>query len=346
MAAEHRGLPISRRRFVQGAGAAGLGLLAGCDRLPGQAQTQPPKVPTLGYLAPGFGESPDSSQAVTVEERDAFRQGLAALGYAEGHNLIIEYRYAGVNEAQLREAAADLVRSHVDVIVTTGNATTLAAGAATSTIPIVFRNAGDPVGAGLVASLARPGGNVTGLANLNVALGGKRLELLAQVVPGLRRVALFRDPRASASAVQEMQAAAQALGLHLLIFEIREVAEIDWAFDAAGAERADGLLLSGANLTRSRQQILSLAASHRLPAIYLDSQAVRDGGLMSYGTDLLDLHRRSATYVDRILKGARPAELPVEQPTTFEFAINLKTAQALGLTIPQHVLLQATEVIQ
>jgi putative tryptophan/tyrosine transport system substrate-binding protein len=337
---------LSRRQVVQGMGAVGLGLLAGCGRLPGQAQPLAPKVPTLGYLAPGFGESTDSPQATTVEELDAFRQGLVGLGYAEGLNLVIAYRFGGADEAELREAAAELVGLQVDLIVTAGNAATLAARTATSTIPIVFRNAGDPVGAGLVASLARPGGNVTGLANLNVALGGKRLELLAQAVPGLRRVAFLWDPRANVSAVQEMQVAAQALGLHLQIFEIRELAELEAAFDVAGAEHADGLLMAGANLTRSRRRIVSLAASRRLPAIYPDGQAVREGGLMSYGADLLDLHRRSATYVDRILKGARPADLPVEQPMRFDFVINLKTAHALGLTIPHHVLLQATEVIQ
>jgi len=202
------------------------------------------------------------------------------------------------------------------------------------------------VGAGLVASLAQPGGNVTGLANINVALGGKRLELLAQVVPGLQRVALFWDPRASASAVPELQAAAQTLALQLLLFEIWEGAELEGAFDAASAEHAEGLLLSGANLTRSRQPIVSLAARHRLPTLYPDGQAVREGGLMSYGTRLLELHRHAATYVDKILKGAKPADLPVQQPMVFDFVINLKTAQALGLTIPPHVLLQATEVIQ
>jgi len=336
----------SRRQFVHGVGVAALGLVAGCGRWPGQAPAVAPKVPTIGYLAPGFGESADSPQGTTVEERDAFRHGLSALGYVEGHNLVIEYRYAGDSEAGLREAAAELVRLPVDVIVATGNAATFAAGAATSTIPIVFRNAGDPVGAGLVASLAQPGGNVTGLANINVALGGKRLELLAQVVPGLQRVALFWDPRASASAVPELQAAAQTLALQLLLFEIWEGAELEGAFDAASAEHAEGLLLSGANLTRSRQPIVSLAARHRLPTLYPDGQAVREGGLMSYGTRLLELHRHAATYVDKILKGAKPADLPVQQPMVFDFVINLKTAQALGLTIPPHVLLQATEVIQ
>jgi putative ABC transport system substrate-binding protein len=165
-------------------------------------------------------------------------------------------------------------------------------------------------------------------------------------VPGLRRVALFWDPSSSASAVQEMQAATQTLGLHLLIFEIREGAEIERAFDAAGAEHADGLLMLGANLTRSRQRIVSLASSHGLPTIYSDGQAVREGGLMSYGAHLLDLPRRSASYVDKILKGAKPADLPVEQPMTFDFVVNLKTAQALGITFPNEIMLQVTEVVQ
>jgi putative ABC transport system substrate-binding protein len=339
----HAGLQISRRRFVQGAGVVGLGVLVGCGRWPGQAPT---RMPTLGYLAPRFGESSDSSQATTEEELDAFRQGLTALGYAEGQNLVVEYRHIGSSEAELREAAAELVRLHVDVIITTGNAATLAARAVTSTIPIVFRNAGDPVGAGLVGSLSRPGGNITGLANLNPVLSGKRLELLAQVVPDLQRVAFFWDPRASASAVQTIEAAAQTLGLQVQVLEIREVAEIEAAFDAARAAHADSFMMAGANFTRSRALIVHLAGSRRLPAIYQDSQSVREGGLMSYGAHLLDLHRRSATYVDRILQGAKPADLPVEQPTRFEFAINLKTAQMLGLTIPPHVLLQATAVLQ
>jgi putative ABC transport system substrate-binding protein len=338
--------PITRRQALRGAGVASLGLLARCGRLPGQGPEAAPKVSIIGYLAPGFGESGDSPQATTVEEREAFRQGLTALGYVEGQNLVIEYRYVGDSEAELREAAAELVRLPVDVIVTTGNAATLAARAATSTLPIVFRNAGDPVGAGLVASLARPGGNATGLANINTALGGKRVELLAQVVPGLQRVALFWDPRASASGVQELQAAAQTLGLQLLLFEIREVTELEGAFAATSAQHAEGLLMSGANLTRSRPQIVSLAASHRLPTLYPDGQAVREGGLMSYGAHLLELHRRAATYVDRILKGAKPADLPVEQPMTFDFVVNMKTAQALGITFPNEIMLQVTEVIQ
>jgi putative tryptophan/tyrosine transport system substrate-binding protein len=202
------------------------------------------------------------------------------------------------------------------------------------------------VGAGLVASLARPGGNVTGLANMNTALGGKRLELVTQVVPGLQRVALFWDPRANVSSVQELQAAAQTLGLQLLLFEIREITELEGTFDAASAQHVDGLLIAGANLTRSRQHIVSLAARHRLPTLYPDGQAVREGGLMSYGAHLLELHRRAATYVDRILKGTKPADLPVEQPMTFEFVVNLKTAQALGITFPNEIMLQVTEVVQ
>jgi putative tryptophan/tyrosine transport system substrate-binding protein len=337
---------LSRRQVVQGMGAVGLGLLAGCGPLPFQGQSPSPKVPTIGYLGPLPAESADSLERAPVENLEAFRQGLAALGYMEGQNVVIEHRSTDQGEAELREAAAELVRLRVDVIVTTGVPSTLAAKAATSAIPIVFVSAGDPVGAGLVASLARPGGNVTGLASLNPELTGKRLELLAQVVPGLRRVAFLWDPLTPASNVQELQAATQALGVRLQLLEIRDVADYEAAFAAAGAEQADALMMAGAINTRHRARIVSLAASGRLPAMYTSSLAVHEGGLMAYGPNLLDLHRRAATYVDKSLKGAQPADLPVEQPMRFNFVINAKTAQALGLTIPHHVLLQATEVIQ
>jgi putative ABC transport system substrate-binding protein len=340
----------NRRQFVQGVGATGLGLMAGCARLPGQAQPYPPKLPTIGSLNQPFGESADSLEPAPVENvgaLGAFRQGLTALGYVEGQNVLIEQRNTDQGEAGLREAAAELVRLPVDVIVTTGTPSTLAAKAATSIIPIVFVNAGDPVGNGVVASLARPGGNVTGLASLSPQLTGKRLELLAQVVPGLRRVAFFWNPLNNLpSSVQEMQAATQALGVRLQIFEIRDVADYEEAFAVAGAEQADALQMAGGMNIRNRARIVSLAARGRLPAMYTSSLAVRDGGLMAYGTNSLEPHRRAATYVDRILKGAKPADLPVEQPTRFDFAINLQTARALGLTIPPHVLAQATEMIQ
>jgi putative ABC transport system substrate-binding protein len=335
----------NRRQIVQGAGAVGLALVAGCGRLPWQGQAPPPKVPTIGWLSQSSGESADSLEPGPVENLEAFRQGLAALGYVEGQHVVIEYRYAGAGEAWLREAAADLVRLPVDVIVTNGNVATLAAKAATSTIPVVFASGGDPVGTGLVASLARPGGNVTGLANLIQELSGKRLEFLAQVVPGLRRVAFLWDPLTPASSVQGLQAATQALGVRLQVLEIREVADYEAAFAAAGAEQADALMMSGGINTRNSARVISLAARGRLPAMYTSSLAVHDGGLMAYGTNRLDLHRRAATYVDKILKGTKPADLPVEQPTKFDFAINLRTAQALGLTISPQVLTQATEII-
>ena len=324
----------------------GLGLVAGCGRLPFPGQPPAPKVPTIGWLNQTSGDSPEeATEPALAEQLDAFRQGLAALGHVDGQNVIVEPRYAQ-GEAGLREAAADLVRLPVDVVVTDGRAPTLAAKAATSTIPIVFANGGDPVGTGLVASLARPGGNVTGLANLVPELSGKRLELLAQVVPGLRRVAFLWGALSPASYVQEMQAATRTLGVQLQVLEIRDVADYEAAFAAAGVEQADALMMGGNIHILNRARVISLAARGRLPAMYTNSLAVHEGGLMAYGTNALDLRRRAAIYVDKILKGTHPATLPVEQPTTFDFVINLKTAQALGLTIPQHVLLQATEVIQ
>jgi putative tryptophan/tyrosine transport system substrate-binding protein len=337
---------LSRRQVVQGAGAVGLGLLAGCGRLPFQGQRPAPKISTIGYLAQGFSEAAASLPPATVENQEAFRQGLAALGYVEGQNLVVAYRYAGESEAGLSEAAADLVRLPVDVLVVTGTPAIRAAKAATSTIPIVFAQTGDPVGSGVVASLARPGANVTGLANLNPQLGGKRLELLTQAVSGVRRVAFLWDPLSPASNVQEMQAASQALGLRLQVLAIRGVSDLDAAFEAASAEHADALVMSGDVESRHRATVVSLAASSRLPAMYPNRQAVREGGLMAYGANQPDDFRRAAAYVDKILKGAQPADLPVEQPILFDFAINLKTVQTLGLTIPPHVLLQATEVIQ
>jgi putative ABC transport system substrate-binding protein len=300
-------------------------------------------VPTIGWLSPASGESADEPGP---EDLEAFREGLAALGYVESQSIVVESREVGEGEAGLREAAAHLVRLPVDVIVTSGGPATLAAKAATSTIPIVFANVGDPVRPGLVVSLARPGGNVTGLANLTPQLSGKRLELLAQVVPGLRRGAFFWDALSPGVTVQEMQAATQALGVRLQLLEIRDGADYEAAFAAAGAEQADALMISGAINSRHRARIVSLAARARLPALYPNSLYVHDGGLMAYGPDALDLRRRAATYVDRILKGAKPADLPVEQPTKFDLAINLRTAQALGLAIPPQVLAQANEVIQ
>jgi putative ABC transport system substrate-binding protein len=334
---------LSRRQFVLDAGAASATLLAGCGRLPFPGQSPAPKVPTIGWLSVESADPADERSAVANLE--AFRQGLAALGYVEGQNVILETRHRQ-GEAGLREAAADLVRLPVDVIVTSANQATLAAKAATSTIPIIFTSSGAPVGMGLVASLARPGGNITGLANLNPELSGKRLELLAQVVPGLRRVAFLWDPLSPASNVQDMEAATQALGLRLQLLEIRDIADYEAAFAAAGAEQADALITAGGFNVRNSARVISLAARWRLPAMYISSRAVRDGGLMAYGTNQLDLRRRAATYVDKILKGTPPADLPVEQPMTFELVVNMKTARELGITFPHEVALQITEVIE
>jgi putative tryptophan/tyrosine transport system substrate-binding protein len=341
---ERRRSRLSRRQFAVGAGVASAALLAGCGRLPWQGQPAPRKVPTIGWLDQLSGESPDSLEPAPVERLEAFRQGLAALGYVEGQHVVIEQRLTEQGEAGLREAAADLVRLPVDVLVTSGLRAPRAAQAATSTIPIVFTSAPAPVGNGLVASLARPGGNVTGLANLSTELLAKRLELLAQVVPGLQRVAfLAGDP---ASSVPELQAATETLGVRLQVLEIRDVADYEAAFAAAGAEQADALMVTGGINSRNRVRIVSLAARARLPAMYPYSLFVRDEGLMAYGANPLDLYRRAATYVDKILKGTHPADLPVEQPMLFDFAVNMKTAQALGITFPPEILLQVTEVIQ
>jgi putative ABC transport system substrate-binding protein len=329
---------LSRRQFMVGVGSAGL--LAGCGRLPWQGQPAPRRVPTIGWLTL---ESPDPLEPGFVENFEAFRQGLAALGYVEGQNLVIEQRLT--DQAGLRDAATDLVRLQVDVLVTSGQPATLAAKAATSTIPIIFASAPDPVGTGLVASLARPGGNLTGLSAMSPQLSGKRLELLAQVVPGLQRVAFLWYALSPASSVQELQAATQTLGVRLQVLEIHDIADYEAAFAAAGAEQAAALMVGGGITNRHRARIVSLAARARLPAMYTSSLFVRDGGLMAYGPDVLDFRRRAATYVDKILKGTHPADLPVEQPMTFEFVVNMRTARELGITFPHEVALQITEVI-
>jgi len=297
-------------------------------------------VPTIGYLVPGLPDPTIDGQL------DAFREGLAALGYAEGQNVAIERRYTDGSDAQLREAATDLVRHEVDVLVVRGTAGVLAAKGATHTTPIVFANAGDPVASGLVASLARPGGNATGVSSIVPQLSGKRLELLGQVVPGLQRVAFLSDPRSSAGSVSEMQAASTALGLRLQVLEIRDAADVEAAFAAAGADHADALLTAGGSTGRHSARIVSLAASRRLPTMYQWPRVVHEGGLMSYGVNELDQFRRAATYVDKILKGAQPADLPVEQPMVFDFVVNMKTARELGITFPHDVALQITEMIE
>jgi putative ABC transport system substrate-binding protein len=279
---------------------------------------------------------------------EAFRQGLRELGYVEGRNIAIESRWTEGKDDRLPALAADLVRSKVDVIVAETGAATRAAQQATRTIPIVMSLVNDPVGSGLVASLARPGGNVTGLTIMSPDLVGKQLELLKEVVPKVSRVALLRHPDNPASAAQlrEAEAAAQALGVRLQTLEARSPQEIDGAFAAMTRERAGALLVIPDTLFwNQRRQIVDLAVKRRLPSIRIGEAYAEAGGLMSYGPSYRDLERRAATFVDKILKGANPADLPVAQPRTFELLINLKTAKAIGLTIPQPLLQRADQII-
>jgi putative tryptophan/tyrosine transport system substrate-binding protein len=334
----------SRRELVQGASVAGLGLLAGCGRLPWQVPSQAQrsaKVPTIVYIGSARG-------AGRFEE--LFVQGLRDLGYAEGKNIIVEYRYTGGDDARFPDLAAEVVRLPADVIVTMGTPATQAAKAATSTTPIVMVVVGDPVLNRLVDSFSRPGGNVTGLTNdVSSQLLGKRLELLTQTLPGLARVGTVATVGSYAAepTVRDTRDAAHALGVELLVLEVQRPDEIPGAFEAAAGQGAQALLQLPVPLgSLAPQGIVASVEKSRLPAMYISRGYVEVGGLMSYGPSVLDSGRRVATYVDKILKGAKPADLPVEQPMRFDFAINMNTAQALGLTIPQHVLLQATEVIQ
>jgi putative ABC transport system substrate-binding protein len=289
---------------------------------------------------------------ITADPSDAdnaaFRQGLRDLGYSEGQNVTLEWRASSSSVNQYPELAADLVGLSVDVIVAQGLTATRAAKQASVTTPVVMAYSPDPVRNGFVASLARPGGNVTGLATLTGQLSAKRLELFRDTVPGLARVAMLWSPTADrAYEFAETAAAAQALGLGLQSVELSLGGDLESALERLLQGRAEALFLQG-NLVnnRYRAEIGEFATAHRLPTIASTRASVEVGMLMSYGADIPALNRRAAYYVDRILKGASPADLPVEQPTTFEFVISLKTAQALGLTIPEHVLLQATEIIQ
>jgi putative ABC transport system substrate-binding protein len=306
------------------------------------AEAQPPKkIPRVGFLI-ASNPSPASARI------EAFRQGLRDLGYIEGQNLIIEYRYAEGKLDRLPELAAELVRLKVDAIFVQSTSAVQAAKKATTTVPIVSVS-GDPVGLGLVASLARPGGNVTGLANLTSELAGKRLELLKEVVPSVSRVAVLWNPVASSSALRmrETEAAAPSLGIKLQPVEVREANDFERAFSALKRERADALFpLRSPFISNHVKRIVELAAKNRVPGMYDASEFPEAGGLMSYGTMLPDLDRRAAVYVGKILKGAKPADLPVEQPTKFEFIINLKTAKLIGLTIPPNVLVRADRVIK
>jgi ABC-type uncharacterized transport system substrate-binding protein len=306
-----------------------------------QAQ-QPGKVYRIGFLA---AVAPASIAART----EAFRQALRELGHAEGKNIVIESRGVVGKLDRLSELAAELVHLKVDVIVTTGPTSTRAAKEATSTIPIIMAFDSDPVGSGVVASLARPGGNVTGLSSLAPEISGKQLELLKEIVPRLTRVGVLgtSSQPGNAQSLKETELAAGAFKVQLQYLDVLARKDIETAFQAASRGRADAVLLLVSPVANSqRTQIAELAVKSRLPAIYFATEFVEEGGLMSYGVSFTDLFRRTATYVDKILKGAKPADLPVEQPKKFEFVINLKAAKQIGLTIPPNVLARADRVIR
>ena len=277
-------------------------------------------------------------------------RGFSELGYVEGKNIVIEWRSAEGKRDRLPSLAAELVRLKVDIIVTAGPPATRSAKEATVTIPIVFAQDGDPVASGFVASLARPGGNITGLSTLAPELSGKRLELLKEIVPRLSRVAVLGNSTnpTNAQVLKETELAAGVFGVKLQYLDVLDPKDIETAFRAASKGRADAVLMtvSGGVVLSQRTQVVELAAKSRLPAMYIIREYVETGGLMSYGVSLIDLDRRAATYVDKILKGAKPADLPVEQPTKFEFIINLKAAKQIGLTIPPNVLVRADRVIK
>jgi putative tryptophan/tyrosine transport system substrate-binding protein len=328
---------LSRRAFVVAAGATSLGLLAGCGRLPGQAAPLP-RVYRVGFLA-----SPALS-----EYRQAFLQGMADLGYVEGQNLILDTRGPREQDASYIDAVAQLVDLPVDIIVSASASAIADARRATSRIPIVMAGTGaDPVQEGLVASLARPGGNVTGLSVLTLQLTGKRLELLTQAVPGTRRVGVLANPAMLDTQWREIEVAAEALGVETRLLELRSPADFDSAFEVVRHERIESLYSLADPVTIANQrQLGNLSATKGVPGIHPMRGFVDAGGLMSYGPSAVDSFRRAAYYVDRILKGAKPADLPVEQPMTFDFVVNLKTAQALGITFPNEIMLQVTEVIR
>jgi putative tryptophan/tyrosine transport system substrate-binding protein len=308
--------------------------------LPTEAQ-ETGKAPRIGFLFFGF---PGPSR-----ELDAFRQGLRELGYTEGQNIVIEYRFAGGRAERLPELATELVRLKPDVLVTPGTPASLSAKRATSTIPIVFAGVADAVGAGLIASLARPGGNITGLTSISAELGGKRLELLKEVAPKVSRVAVLYNPadRSNVLVLKELQKSAPALGLALQPLEVRGPGGFEGAFVAMTRQRADALFVAAGLLTTEhRKALVDLAAKRRIPAIWGERQFVEAGGLMAYAVDFYDQVRGAAIYVDKILKGAKPGDLPVEQPTKYELVINLKTAKALSIEVPPTVLARADEVIE
>jgi len=315
-------------------------LLALC--LPAGAQ-QPKKLPRIGYLTPG-------SPSYAAPNVESFREGLRESGYVEGKNVLVEWRYADGNTDRLPELAGQLVRLKVDVIVTHSTPAIRAVQQATKTIPIVMANVGDPVAQGFVASLARPGGNITGFTNLSPDVGTKRLELLKETSPKMLRVAVIWNAPQHGPAMKQLAISAPSLRLQLEPVEVQVPDELGTAVEAMTRERPDGLITLPNPLLRqdhrSRRQIVDFTLKQRIPSIHEAADYVLSGGLMSYGPNERHNYRRAASHVDKILKGAKPADLPVEQPTKFEFAINLKTAKQIGLTIPANVLARADRVIK
>jgi putative ABC transport system substrate-binding protein len=333
----------NRKSKIENPKWVGIFAIAIAFALRGAVGAQPTKVPRIGDLIGG-------SLSASAARTEAFRQGLREFGYVEGKNIVIEYRSAEGKLDRLPALAVELVRLKVDIIVTAGPLPTRAAKEATSTIPIVMTNDPDPVGTGFVASLARPGGNITGLSTLAPELSGKRLELLKETVPRLSRVAVFGTSTRPehAQVLREVKLAAEALKVKLQYLDVLDSKDIETAFRAASKGQAGAVLwlVAGGMAGAHRTEIAELAVKSRIPVMYDDGRYVEPGGLMFYGVNVLDLDRRAATFVDKILKGRTPADLPVEQPMKFEFIVNLKAAKQIGLTIPPNVLVRADKVIK
>ncbi len=328
---------MQRREFIVLIGGAAAAVWPQAAR----AQ-QPGKIPRVGFMG-------NSTAALEANLVGPFREGLRELGYVEGRNIAIEYRWADGDYARFPALVAELIAAKVDVIVTAGTPASLAVKKATSTVPLVMIAVGDPVGTGLVPSLARPGGNLTGLSSIAPDLEGKRLELLREIVPKLSHVAFFFNPANPFHAVsmRNGRAAAQALGIKLQPHEVRRSEDLDAAFDTIAKEKPDALLiLADRVFLHNRQRMMDFATEQRLPSVNAYREVVEAGGLMSYGPSYEDMHKRAAIYVDKILKGAKPADLPIEQPTKFTLILNLKAAKALGLDVSPMLLARADEVIE
>jgi putative ABC transport system substrate-binding protein len=328
---------IKRREFIAGLGSAAAWPVA--------ARAQPREnVRRIGVLMPA-----DENDPVYNSRLSAFTQALADLGWTDGRNVRMDVRWHGGDINRIRALAQELVGLQPDIILTTGTAPTVAVQRETRTIPIVFANVTDPVAQRIVARLDRPSGNITGFADLEASLGGKWLELLLEVAPGLKRAAIMFNPDAlpASTNMPSFETAALSLKVELITAPVRSDLEIETAITALGREPGGGLVvMGGAFMAVHRAPVILAAARNNVPAVYVASFIVRDGGLLSYGPDRADNLRRAASYVDRILRGAKPSELPVQLPAKFEMAVNLKTAKALGLTVPQSILLRADEVIE